>query len=516
MTIQTIIKRAVKRLELEGKMLTPDFYEEAFCKEATKSGFIIEDCNKIERISLTLNKEFQKELSQYRIKTMSELSRFLISKLNRTKPSQCSEMVDAQAIFTKKVLQVITLLHNKEASDLARKSLDLLNSNPSASQVDQFKQLWMNFTATYDDTFLGSLKSFGDIDTLDLEKSIKTLSLKTPATKSDNSSDLKKISSLLVSSLVPSISSKVDNKIANISDKIRKKPSLLSDENIEDEIKTAIAIRIALDKESLAGMVESFDYLLDKLSIKLIDIISKSDSSTLEIQKIKTELDTYSEQEATDFKATHKKLYTIASALENNSKGFSEDLKEHSSKVDVLVNRVNELEKELAKTKEESKEDFLTKLYNKRALDEFMKVKEAEFSRYERNYSIVMFDLDLFKLVNDNYGHDAGDAVLSAFAKILKKESRNVDIVGRFGGEEFMAILSETGAKGGAIFAEKVRNHVEKAKFIYKGKRINVTVSCGVAERKLHLSLQNTINSSDEYLYQAKKDGRNQVAYKRS
>jgi diguanylate cyclase (GGDEF)-like protein len=125
-----------------------------------------------------------------------------------------------------------------------------------------------------------------------------------------------------------------------------------------------------------------------------------------------------------------------------------------------------------------------------------------------------MFDIDFFKKVNDTYGHDAGDAVLAAFAKILKKEARSVDIVGRFGGEEFMAILSETDTKGGATFADKVRKKVEKSRFMYKGDRIKVTVSAGVSERKKHASLKSVINSADEYLYKSKQDGRNRVSYK--
>ncbi|MDQ7042355.1 MAG: GGDEF domain-containing protein, partial [Sulfurimonas sp.] len=165
--------------------------------------------------------------------------------------------------------------------------------------------------------------------------------------------------------------------------------------------------------------------------------------------------------------------------------------------------------------KKESKEDFLTKLYNRRAIDDYLEVKEAEFKRYERNFSVIMFDLDKFKNVNDTFGHDAGDAVLVAFAKILKKECRSVDIVGRFGGEEFMAILSDTDTKGGVVFTNKVRKHVEKARFMYQGNRINVTVSSGVAERKKHTSLSATVNSADEYLYVAKTNGRNRVEYKK-
>jgi len=520
MTIQTIIKKAIKRIELEGKVLTPDFYAEAFCKEAGKAGILTDDCNHVEKQIASLNKEFQKELSQYRIKTMNELTRFLIAKLNRTKPSQCSEMVDSQAILLKRILQVVAVLHNKEASDLATKSLDLLNSNPTASQLGQFRQLWVNFITTYDDTFLQSLNSFGTIDTKDLAKSINSLSLQQKQIKSETPTpekmlDLEKISSLLISSLVPSIASSANETIASVSDKIRKNPAILDSVNFANEVKSAISLRIALDKESVEEMIESLDGLLDKLSLRLIDMIEKSDSSTVDIQKIKTELEAYTEHNSANFKLAHKKLYTIAVALEENTQLLSKDLKDHSGEVNALVTKIKTLEKELEESRQESKEDFLTKLYNKRALDDFMKVKEGEFERYGHNYSIVMFDLDFFKAVNDNHGHEAGDAVLSAFAKILKKEGRTVDIVGRFGGEEFMALLSETDTKGGVVFAEKVRKHVEKARFMYKGVRINVTVSCGVSERKLHPSIQSTINSADEYLYDAKKNGRNQVAFKK-
>ena len=262
-------------------------------------------------------------------------------------------------------------------------------------------------------------------------------------------------------------------------------------------------------------MVESLDGVVDKLSLRLISMIESSDASNADIQKIKKELESYNQDSGTNFKAAHKKLYTIAVALEENTQILSKDLKDHSHEITKMSKKIHKLEAELDKTRKESKEDFLTKLYNKRALDELLEIKEAEFKRYDRNYSIVMFDIDFFKKVNDNFGHDAGDAVLAAFAKILKEESRTVDIVGRFGGEEFLAILSATDSEGGFVFADKVRKHVQKSRFMYNKERITVTVSAGVSDRKKHVSLQATVNSADEYLYKAKHEGRNQVAYKK-
>ncbi|MEA3371795.1 MAG: GGDEF domain-containing protein [Campylobacterota bacterium] len=516
MTIQAIIKKSIKRLELEGKLLTPDFYAEAFCKEATKASMAVEDCNHLDKFKTTLNKEFQKDLAQYRVRTMNELVRFLISKLNRTNPTQCADVLESQNQLTKRVLQVVTVLHNREATELAKQSLDLLSNSPKSTQIDQFRQLWVNFITTYDDTFLEKLKSLGGVDNRDLKKTVEALGISgDKLVKGADSMSLEKISGLLVSSFVPSIASSVNEKIATLSQKIKSDPSLLDSTSIESEIKSAISLRISLDKESVREMVESLDGVLDKLSHRIIDMIEKSDNSTVEIQAIKKELNSYDTGSITNFKAAHKKLYTIAVALEENTQMLSQDLKGHSKEVALLSRKINTLEKELESAKKESKEDFLTKLYNKRALDEFMEIKEAEFKRYKRNFSVVMFDLDHFKAVNDNFGHEAGDAVLTAFAKILKKECRTVDVVGRFGGEEFLAILSDTDTKGGAVLAEKVRKQVKKARFMYKGDRIEVTVSAGVSEREKHISLQAALNSADEYLYQAKESGRNQVAFKR-
>lgn len=515
MTIQAIINNAIKRLKLEGKQLTPDFYAEAFCKEAKKAKMNVEDCNHLEKFTKSLNPEFQKDLKNYHIKTQHEFVRFIISKLNRTNPTQATQTIESQNLLTKRILQVVEVLHNKEAAELAKKTIEMLESGAKSEQIDTFRQRWVNFLTTYDDTFLQELKALGSVDSKDLRKSIENLNLEAGSTSMiESSSVLEKISKLLVSSFVPSIASSVNDTIANISTKIRQNPTLLESESIEKEIKIAISLRIALDKESVKEMVESIDGVLDKLSLRLIDMIEKSDSSTEEIQSIKKELESYNKESVTNFKVAHKKLYTIAIALEENTQLLSKDLKNHSGEVSALSKKVRKLEKELEAVKQESKEDFLTKLYNRRALDDFMEIKEAEFKRYERNFSVVMFDLDKFKSVNDIFGHEAGDAVLMAFAKILKKECRTVDIVGRYGGEEFIAILSETDTAGGVKFAEKVRKPVEKARFMYQGKRISVTVSVGVAERANHVSLSATTNSADEYLYVAKTNGRNRVESK--
>ena len=512
MTIQAIVKNTIKRLELENKLLTPEFYAEAFCKEAQKAGVSFDDCSQVDKYKKTLNAQFQKELEQYRIRTLGELIRYLISKLNRTQNSVATELLDAQGTFLKKVLQAVGKLHNKKATLLAKQSLDILDTAPKTLEYEQYKQLWNNFILNYDDSFLQHLGKFSAVDPADLQKTIENITSLCHDPKAASSDTFqKKAAAFLVASFVPSIASSMDDRARELSKKIKKDPKILQAKGMTEEIKTIISLRIALDKKSVTQMIRTLDTVLDKLSHRLIEMIERSDSSTEEIQKIKAELDGFQPEGHSNFKQTHRKLFTIAVALEENTKSLSQDLKKQNSEVAILGAKVQELEEELAKTKEQLKEDFLTKLHNKRALDEFLKQTEAAYLRYEHNYSIVMFDLDHFKQVNDTYGHEAGDAVLSAFASILKQECRNVDIVGRYGGEEFMAILTETAQSGATVFAEKVREHVQKARFLYKKQRIDVTVSCGVSERKHRLSVKDTINTADENLYQAKRTGRNQV-----
>jgi len=510
MTVNQIIKKALERLETEGRLLTPDFYAIAFCKEARRAGVLIEDCNHVERFIPMLDSKLQDEARQYHVRSTTEMIRFLISRLNRMNPTQCSQLLTAQTVLTKRILQAVELLHNKEASALAKKTLTLMDEQTSAEKLDHLRQSWANFITFYDETFLQKLSVFGKVDTDDLQDMIEHLELGN-AKGEAASMDFGALASLMIASLVPSIASSVNDEIAGLSEELRKNPALLASKTVIDEIKAAIRLRIALDKDSLKDMVVSLDTVLDKLSMQLIELIERSDSSTGEIHAIKIDLESFEKEKHYDFKTAHRQLYAIAIMLEEKTARLSESLKAPSAAIKALSSRVNDLEKDLAVAQQASHEDFLTKLYNKRALDEQIKIKEAEYERYDRNYSVIMYDLDHFKKINDTYGHDAGDAVLKAFANILQKQCRNVDIVGRFGGEEFLGLLSDTDLAGAIILANKVVEIVRKSRFIYKGQRIDVTVSAGVAERKAFPSRQAAINSADEHLYHAKRNGRNTV-----
>ncbi|MDD2829176.1 MAG: GGDEF domain-containing protein [Sulfuricurvum sp.] len=508
MTINQIVRNTVERLKIEGKVWTPDVYSETFCSEAKKAGFAVEDCSGIDRFIPLMDKKTQEEVKQYRVKTAQELIRFLISKMSRMNPSEASVLVETLSSLTQVMAKSTDLLHNPDASALAKKTITILETQGGKTQIELLRQAWENFVTVYDDAFLTKLAQFGDVDKRNLKKTVEGLS---GDAQINGGANYKEVASLIILGLSPSIAPKMSDDLSKLAQKVHEEPDYISHATFDNEIKTAIAMRIALDKKSVNELIRSLDELLGKLSAQLIDLIERSDISSVEIKSIKKDLEGLTADKTGDFKTAHKRLYSIASALEEKVEVLSKDLKSHNEQVVHMGTRIATLEAELAEANQASREDFLTKLYNKRAIDEFLLLKEADYERHGRHYCIAMFDLDHFKAVNDTYGHDAGDMVLKAFSRILKEEGRTNDIIGRFGGEEFLAILGDTNLEGAKNFANKVRLHVEEARFMYQEKRINLTVSVGIAERSSYASLNNTLLGADEQLYAAKKKGRNRV-----
>ena len=152
--------------------------------------------------------------------------------------------------------------------------------------------------------------------------------------------------------------------------------------------------------------------------------------------------------------------------------------------------------------------DALTKIYNRYGLNNILKQKMQEYQRYQKEFSIIFFDIDFFKKVNDTYGHDVGDYVLESLADIVSSEIRSSDAFGRWGGEEFIIILPETSLKQAMNVAEKLRKTVEKEMF---GSAKKITCSFGVTTVRDTDNITTLLKRVDEYLYKAKENGRNSV-----
>ncbi|GAB3192709.1 GGDEF domain-containing protein [Hydrogenophaga aquatica] len=181
-----------------------------------------------------------------------------------------------------------------------------------------------------------------------------------------------------------------------------------------------------------------------------------------------------------------------------------------------LRQQVNLATDELRKQKEAAelaaRIDPLTGVASRRAFTEIAETEIQRALRYRLPLAMVMVDIDHFKTVNDTYGHMTGDAVLAAFARAISQEVREVDVVGRLGGEEFVVLLPNISGLEAVQVAERMRLSVATSEMLVNGEQLRYTASFGVAEfDPKELSLSSFLSRADDALYRAKRNGRNRV-----
>jgi two-component system cell cycle response regulator len=157
--------------------------------------------------------------------------------------------------------------------------------------------------------------------------------------------------------------------------------------------------------------------------------------------------------------------------------------------------------------------DKLTGLYNRKYISEVLDVEFKRAKALHSNFSIVVFDIDNFKKINDTYGHDGGDYVLTTLGQQVKASGlRERDLAGRYGGEEFLVVLANSDSVQAAEVAERIRAKLEAFEFLYDGKKIPVTVSLGVCSIKKDFhDAQDLYKAADKALYESKRTGKNRV-----
>ena len=182
----------------------------------------------------------------------------------------------------------------------------------------------------------------------------------------------------------------------------------------------------------------------------------------------------------------------------------------------ILSNKIIEkqnikLKEAYNKMEELAKTDMLTNLSNRRDMYQKIKHETDRFERNEKPFAILMGDIDNFKKINDTYGHDAGDLVLSSIASVIVSTIRKQDIVGRWGGEEFLFLLPETNLEGGKKIAEKLRVRINNETIQYKNYNLKVTMTIGVSVYSQKHAIDDSIKEADKAMYLGKIRNKNCV-----
>ncbi|MAD43283.1 MAG: GGDEF domain-containing protein [Arcobacter sp.] len=325
--------------------------------------------------------------------------------------------------------------------------------------------------------------------------------------------NVEELAAILKQSVLPSICLKTDDEIEQVFQSIDEDKNLLFDKEIQEKIKRFIEQRFERDKKVVIQRTSDISKFVALMGQYLNDAISSSGSGSKNVLNIKEKIQSIdlSSDNLLQLTNLQTELINAASSIELEMSTVSNTLQTGKTKVQELEEKINSLEKELTKTKNESMKDDLTGLLTRRAYNDEIKKIESSYKRHNTQYAVVFFDLDFFKKVNDTYGHECGDVILSTFAKILGKNTRDHDIVGRYGGEEFVAIVHFNLNRELLQYLKRIKTIVNANNFRYKEHEIKVTFSAGVAVRSDHESYDAALQKADMLLFEAKENGRNQI-----
>ena len=327
-----------------------------------------------------------------------------------------------------------------------------------------------------------------------------------------NPQNVQHLALLIKQSLLPSICSKTNDEIDSLFDQINKDSNLLFTKEIQDKIEEFITKRFERDKRVVIERTSDISKLVFLMEEYLNEAISSNGSGSKNVLNIKEKIEAINinENGLEALSKLQNELVNAASSIEKEMNTVTK-LETGRTKVQELEEKVKTLEEELTKTKTENMKDSLTGLLTRKAFAKEVKKIESAYTRINTQYAVVFFDLDHFKKINDTYGHECGDVVLSTFGKIVNKSVRDHDIVGRYGGEEFVAIIHFNLNRELLQFLKRIKTIVTENSFIYKDQKIRVTFSAGVTLRSSYDTYENALQKADMLLYQAKESGRNKI-----
>ncbi|WP_072682043.1 GGDEF domain-containing protein [Arcobacter sp. LA11] len=311
----------------------------------------------------------------------------------------------------------------------------------------------------------------------------------------------------------PSINNEIKNEINEVSCQIANEPNhLINNETIRN-LRKLTARRIKSDKALFNEKTADVKKLILFLGDHFKKTLKQNCITIEEIVDIKNDINSLelSNSSKDDLNNLQNKLINVMERFEKTIELNREDIISRQTQNDYLYEQIEELQCSLNKAEEEKSIDYLTGVLTRRAYNIELDRVEEHFRIFDSNYAIIFYDLDHFKKINDNYGHDCGDSILATFASILNKLTRTEDIISRYGGEEFISLVHYSNKLEIENYLKRVKNIITNNRFVYGDVKINVEFCAGVSFRENYSSYSEAVKKADSLLYQAKNEGRNKI-----
>ena len=330
-----------------------------------------------------------------------------------------------------------------------------------------------------------------------------------------NNSDLARFINHLKNFLKPSIDQSIINDIDSLITELTSHPEKLTKDTIINRLEIITENRVSNDRKAVKETAKDVGKIANLLGKYFDKSLIQSEDTNEELLDIKNEIDSLhlSEQNIREIVKLQSKLVDTVHQLENTLKRNKDELIKGQDDCKYLQNEVTKLQENLEKFEKEKNIDFLTGITNRRGFIDAVEKIENEFDIFKSKYALIFFDLDHFKEVNDKYGHDCGDSILTTFASILDSLTRVNDVVSRYGGEEFIALIHYQDKNDVINYIARVKSIITTNRFRYENLKIKVEFSAGVAFREQSNSYKETLKKADKLLYDAKHDGRNKIIF---
>ncbi|AXH09273.1 GGDEF domain-containing protein [Malaciobacter halophilus] len=328
-----------------------------------------------------------------------------------------------------------------------------------------------------------------------------------------NNKDLTKFIENLDFLLTPSIDYNIEKKISQLKTELLQEPQRLVKNSTINRLRKFTNERITRDKVVVQEKAKDVKKVINLMGKYFDKCLLQSDDTSKEVTMIKTELEglELSKHSARDLAMLQSKLVDTIHKLENSIDESQAELFKGQKDCVYLQKQINKLEQDLNEVSREKDIDFLTGIANRRAFAAEVDKIENEYEIFKSKYAIVFYDIDHFKSINDNYGHECGDTVLSTFATILKKLTREEDVICRYGGEEFIALIHYTEDDEVLSYLKRVQNIVSTNKFVHKDIKLKVKFCAGVVYRNKYNSYNEALEQADLLLNKAKHEGRDKI-----
>ncbi|BCX88852.1 diguanylate cyclase [Methylomarinovum tepidoasis] len=288
------------------------------------------------------------------------------------------------------------------------------------------------------------------------------------------------------------------------------------------ELLNAINARLQQEQAAIESFLEQLSGKLQTLESQTLDVSELllgeggdwNEKLSIHVDHLRlhtlreTDLESLKQAVAERLDILSAQLQAFREAEQSRNQTAERQIAELTRRLRELEQEAEDLRQRLRLAHHQALHDPLTGLPNRQAVDERLVQEFARWRRFGEPFSLLLWDVDHFKRINDRFGHQAGDKALRVVAQVLRKGIREVDFVGRYGGEEFLMLLPETGREGALKLAEKLRRAVKECGFNSRGKPVPITISCGLTQVQENDTPESLIERADQALYEAKERGR--------